>query len=504
LVTFQPSARTSTESARFFQSADAKCGKQFCLPPAIYFVSIRRKFEEQRMTTAGVGLAEASTFLLTEDIKEEIKAQYLAEDGRPWIVGFSGGKDSTTLLQLVFYALRELQEAGQPLSREVHVLCNDTLVENPAVVRWIDATLEKIRTAGEGYGFPIKVAKVTPVLADTFWINLIGKGYPSPNRFFRWCTERMKINPTNKYIKDTLGNNGEAIILLGTRKAESANRSASMSRYERKGQRLRKHTLPGVYVFAPIANLIDQHVWSYLLQSPSPWNGDNRKLFTLYRNASGGECPLVIDTSTPSCGNSRFGCWTCTVVDEDKSMEGLIETGETWMEPMLQLRDWLKKIRDDASKRMKYRRNLADGIGPFTKETRVEILIRLLEVQKLTEQNLISEEELSGIQWIWHHDFHDAPIVADIYRDVYNVEGKNMRNEVVERKKRERQLLEQLCAEEGIPAELVEQLVQIEKDKSGLMRRHGLFQDIDMALKRFIKSEEIKGDEDASDEDSST
>ncbi len=169
-----------------------------------------------------------------------------------------------------FFALLELQKENVKLNKEIHVLCNDTLVENPAVVRWIDDTLDKIRAAGEGYNFPIKVVKVTPVLADTFWINLIGKGYPSPNRFFRWCTERIKINPTNKYIKDTLGENGEAIILLGTRKAESGNRAASMARHERRYSRLRKHQLPGVYVFAPIADLTDSHVWTYLLQVPSP------------------------------------------------------------------------------------------------------------------------------------------------------------------------------------------------------------------------------------------
>ncbi len=447
--------------------------------------------------------SEVITAEIIEKITDEIIAQYKEDDSRPWIVGFSGGKDSTTLLQLVFYALIHLSKKEE-LKREVHVLCNDTLVENPAVVRYIDDTLDKIRMAGESYGFPITVVKVTPVLADSFWINLIGKGYPSPNRFFRWCTERMKINPTNEYIKKIAGKYGEAIILLGTRKAESANRAYSMSQYERKGKRLRKHSLHGVYVFAPIANLLDAHVWAYLLQVPSPWNGDNRKLFTLYRNASGGECPLVIDDTTPSCGNSRFGCWTCTVVEHDKSMEGLIDSGETWMEPMLDFRDWLRDVRNNEAMRMPYSRDLQDRLGPFTRNARAEILRRLLEVQKETGQNLISEEELSGIQWIWHHDFHDAPVVANIYRDVYNLEAPAMRNEVVERKKRERELLEKLCEEAGIDPNLVEQLIQIEKDKSGLMRRHGLFQDIDMALKRYLKTQEMEDDENASDEDSST
>jgi DNA sulfur modification protein DndC len=416
----------------------------------------------------------------------EIQEQYQADD-RVWVVGFSGGKDSTTLLQLVFYALKGLPK--EKLTKEVHVLCNDTLVENPAIVRYIDDTLDKIRKAGERYGFPMKVAKVVPTLADSFWVNLIGKGYPSPNRFFRWCTERMKINPTNKYIREQVTEHGEAIILLGTRKAESTNRSHSMAQYERNGQRLRRHSLPDVYVYAPIANLSNDEVWVYLLQVPNLWGGDNRKLVTLYRNANGGECPLVIDDTTPSCGNSRFGCWVCTVVDRDKSMEGLIEAGETWMEPMLEFRDWLKEIRNDETKRDNVRRTGQEGLGPFTKETRVEILRRLLLVQQETEMQLISEDELSAIQWIWHHDFHDAPVVADIYRETLGEEVSAARNKLVERRKEEQKLLREVCEAEGLPAELVEQLVQIERDKSGLMRRHGLYRDIDAALESYLKKE---------------
>jgi DNA sulfur modification protein DndC len=150
--------------------------------------------------------------------------------------------------------------------------------------------------------------------------------------------------------------------------------------------------------------------------------------------------------------------------------------------------------------REKFRRDLSDGLGPFTREARAAILRRLLTVQKETELDLISEDELSAIQWIWHHDFHDAPIVAEIYREVTGQEVLVVRDEIVKRREEERALLKKICDEEGVPAELVEQLVQIEKDKSGLMRRHGLFQDIDMALKKYLK----RNPNDASVEDSST
>lgn len=185
---------------------------------------------------------------VTGTVVEEIKSQYLA-DPMPWVIGFSGGKDSTAVLQLIFYALSELPRIK--LAKEVHVLSNDTLVENPNIVRFLDGQLEQIETVGKNELFAhnpdlFSVIKVTPKLEDTFWLNLIGKGYPSPNRWFRWCTERMKINPTSDYILKTVNKHGSAIIVLGTRKAESANRANSMRQYEIEGLRLTRF-VPGYF-----------------------------------------------------------------------------------------------------------------------------------------------------------------------------------------------------------------------------------------------------------------
>jgi len=132
---------------------------------------------------------------------------------------------------------------------------------------------------------------------------------------------------------------------------------------------------------------------------------------------------------------------------------------------------------------------LQDGIGPFHKEARAAILRRLLEVQKEIEIQLITSEELSGIQWIWYHDFHDAPSVTKIYYEVFG-EELTMNKEINERRAKDRALLEEICQEQGVPVELVEQLLQIEKDKSGLMRRNNLFKDIDMALKNYLKRQD--------------
>lgn len=342
------------------------------------------------------------------EIKEEIQTLYLSNK-IPWIIGYSGGKDSTTVLQMIFYALDELPK--KKLTKAIHVICNDTLVENPAIVKNINKQLKLIRKAGKSNLFKhnpmlFYVKKVKPKLEDTFWVNLIAKGYPSPNRWFRWCTERLKIKPTSKYISKMLSKkDGKAIIVLGTRKAESRNRAVSMSNYDN-GSNLRKHTIPNTFVYAPIADLNNNDVWAYLLQAPNPWGSNNRELLALYRNAcSDGECPFVIETGTQSCGKSRFGCWVCTVVDRDKSMEHFIENGEEWMKSLLNFRNWLQEIRQQSHQYIP-NRLISNGVkfGAFLIRTRWEILNRLLEMQQELPIKLIDKMEINRIQHLLKFD----------------------------------------------------------------------------------------------------
>ncbi|MFT3769717.1 MAG: DNA phosphorothioation system sulfurtransferase DndC [Minicystis sp.] len=348
--------------------------------------------------------------------QRELKEEYLdTSHEHPWIVGYSGGKDSTLVLQLVFEMLMSLAPGDR--RRPVHVLTNDTLVESPILSRYVDQMLDRLRRAAESLDLPIVVVKTTPEPDQTFWVNLIGRGYPSPNRMFRWCTDRMKIQPTSNYILSQVAASGKVILLLGVRRAESAIRAASVDRYTPKdGSRLNPHNnLKGALVFRPIVDFTTDEVWQLLMQRPPPWGGSHRDLITLYRNALGGECPLVLDANdAPSCGSSssRFGCWTCTVVEKDRSMEGFIDAGFSHLEPLMFFRDWLAAIRNDRSRREKERRNglvtlMKDGSlvpGPFTMATRKEILDRLLEVQAEVGLTLISDQELAVIHTIWAQD----------------------------------------------------------------------------------------------------
>ena len=345
-------------------------------------------------------------------IHREIQDVYL-ENARPWVIGYSGGKDSTTALQLVWYALAELpvEERKYP----VYVISSDTLVETPVIVSYITGTLARIETHASEQQMPFHTELVRPKTEDTFWVNLIGKGYPAPYSRFRWCTDRLKIQPANRFILDKASEHGEVILVLGSRKGESATRDQVLNLHRLKNSLLSRHTtLPNAYVYTPIVDFGLNDVWMYLLSNPPPWGGDNKQLVTLYRNANAqGECPLVVDETTPSCGNSRFGCWTCTVVSKDRSMEGLIDNGEEWMLPLLEFRDFLAETQEPERKadiREHRRRNGKITFvgrklirGPYTLEFCKKLLRKLLETQQQVREEgpdpnlqLITDAEIGG------------------------------------------------------------------------------------------------------------
>ena len=247
----------------------------------------------QKIEMAGMSESVFATQTLDE-IYENIRQVY-RQNKSPWVIGYSGGKDSTAVLQLVWYAIAGLQPEER--TKAVYVLSSDTLVETPLIVGFIDRTLAQVDEAASAQGLPFESHKVKPRLEDTFWVNMIGKGYPAPYTRFRWCTDRLKIKPANTFILDCVANYGEAIVVLGVRKDESATRAQAMSLRKINGTVLRRHsTLPNAFVYAPIEDFTTNDVWSYLLNVPSPWGGQNRDLLALYRNAQAGECPLVIDT----------------------------------------------------------------------------------------------------------------------------------------------------------------------------------------------------------------
>lgn len=230
-----------------------------------------------------------------EQVVSEIRAEYLSNvQSFPWIIGFSGGKDSTLVAHAVFSALLDISPSR--LTRPIHVIANDTLVESPLVAAHLHQSLQVIRHAAETLNLPITVAATNPNSDNTFWVLLVGKGYPSPNSTMRWCTDRLKIQPTSRYILDQVAACGSAIILLGVRKDESASRRRSVEAYRNDaGSRLHPHKdLKGAYVYRPIVDLATDDVWEILASNSPPWGGSHNRLIKLYRDAAGGECPIVL------------------------------------------------------------------------------------------------------------------------------------------------------------------------------------------------------------------
>jgi DNA sulfur modification protein DndC len=437
-------------------------------------------------------------------LKIEIQELYLA-DHIPWVVGYSGGKDSTATLQLVWLALAELEPEQR--TKPVHVISTDTLVENPVVAAWVAQSLEVLADAARSRQMPIEPHRLTPTVENSFWVNLIGRGYPAPRPKFRWCTERLKINPSNAFIRDVVRDHGEAILVLGTRKAESAGRSSRMTKLE--GKRIRDKlspngNLPNSLVYSPIEDWGNDDVWMFLMQTPNPWGYSNKDLLTMYSGASeDGECPLVVDSSTPSCGDSRFGCWVCTLVDKDKSMSAMIQNDDEkeWMLPLLQLRDELdvsddRKFRD--FRRMNGRVQLFhDGLihGPYTQDAREQWLTKLLKAQTYIRQTgpeqvrhlqLISEAELEEIRRIWvidKHEFEDRlPVIyQEATREPYT--GRPM-DEHLPLGADDVQLLRKITDGDRLHFELVRELLDVEQRHRSMTRRAGMFDALEQALKR--------------------
>lgn len=444
---------------------------------------------------------------LTETI-EIIQSIYL-EDDRSWIIGFSGGKDSTVILSLVYFSLSQLPK--NKLTKPVHVVCSDTLVETPVVVNLIKETLKLVEQSAIEAGIPITTQIVVPKPSETFWASLLGKGYPAPTRSFRWCTDRMKISPISEFIEDKVSRFGEVIVVLGSRKEESASRAQSIEKHSIEGSQLARHgSLPNAFTYMPIEDWTADEVWEYLLSAQTPWNGSNQMLFDMYKGSNQGECPLVIDKNTPSCGNSRFGCWTCTVVTEDKALHGLIESGMNWMQPFLDFRNMLyqttllenkNEYRNERrrSGRIDLSRNLnEDGTfkhvpGPYWMKYRQQWVKELLVMQKTLERQghdhiAITDQELIEIRKEWIADPNEPDwadtmpkIIQEIYpekmplfppRDVGSFDEDEML------------VIQQVSEELDIPATLIKKIIDLEIEVSGLASRKGIRIRLESLLKR--------------------
>ena len=440
-----------------------------------------------------------------EGIIDEIIDQYAYADtsDRPWIIGFSGGKDSTVLLTLVWIALQRIREEMPfpfQLKRKVYVVCNDTMVENPIIETYVDDVLAIISEAARDQDLPIFVKKTTPKLDESFWVNVIGKGYPVPNNAFRWCTDKLKIRPTSTFLLEQIDEKGEAIVLLGTRYEESVTRERSMRKHEVTGSRLSRHqTTTNTYVYSPIKEMFLEEIWYVINTVKSPWGFDNSILFKIYSDASADdyECPtVVVNKEHSSCGQSRFGCWTCTVVKTDKSMTALVDKGQNWMQPLLDFRNRLVENRNLSENRSNKRRNGQEAIredgsfnGSYNAEYRYKILKDLLEVQKEVQKErpyvtLINNQELIAIQVIWNRDGFFDKTVGKLYKEIFNKDINT--NNIKSLDDTERRILRDVCKDDKGYYDLIDNLISLQETKTLMISKYGLHNDVEKRIENFV------------------
>jgi DNA sulfur modification protein DndC len=266
--------------------------------------------------------------------------------------------------------------------------------------------------------------------------------------------------------------------------------------------------LPNSLVYAPVEDWNNDDVWLFLMQVKNPWGHDNKSLLGMYQGATeGGECPLVVDSSTPSCGSSRFGCWVCTVVDKDRSMEAMIKNDEekVWMTPLLELRNELAE--PDKDKRDFRRMNGSiqlwrDGTvpGPYKKEAREHWLRRVLEAQQSARLNgppefrqiqLISLEELDEIRRLWLHEKHEFDdSLPRIYKEVTGEPFPRPREEGNTLRSDDWDLLREVCEGDEVLFDLQVALLGVEQKFRGMTRRHGVIDALERCLKAAIFEDE--------------
>ncbi len=412
------------------------------------------------------------------DIIEEMKYVYL-HDTRPWMIGFSGGKDSTLLCMLLFEMLNGL--LPDQLHKQVYIVTSDTMVENPIVRTYMHKASKQIGDAGKHLNVVSDI--IYPEMEDTFWSRVIGLGYPTPEPpGFRWCTDRLKIHPMTKYTINKTKCNGEIILLLGVRKAESSYRANNIRNREIEGKILVPHSaIEHAYVYNPLTEIPNEVVWEYLLKDAfTPWGTSTKYLFSLYQGENLGEEKSVLGEikkeDIPITGNSRFGCWICTMVKEDKSLKNFIDHGATKLKPLRDFRNWLLMMRSLPSARENKRRNGAvyqkkDGAlgqGPFTMESRMTILRKLLLLQEETGMELITQEELRCIDRMWEKDGDlSRRALVDLY---YETTGKRLPWDTYKVPIYDESVIKEiqsLCEEFDVEFELISKLiVEIENNKS--------------------------------------
>jgi len=329
--------------------------------------------------------------------------------GEPVVVAYSGGKDSTYLLHHVVELLTEMR------TNPLVVVYADTMVENPVIHNQAMRFLNRLKTYCGAVGLEAQILIARPEVKNTYWVNVIGKGYPLPNYRFRWCQDKLKIKPIKKILSSFSG----GFMLVAVRMDESTARKKSLSRRLNSIELERNH----LRVFAPMYDITEEEVWEFLIQNKTLWDETYEDVVNLYRTARG-ECPLIPEKNKfrSGCG-MRFGCWVCSVVKEDKTLRNQAVYDKV-LQKLYEFRNWLIEFCGNPKNRLPIRRDgkeATNGKGVLTLQARQRILEELQKLEKATGLQLLTSEELDEIKYVWSQDAMRFNLPLDKFSEVcYN------------------------------------------------------------------------------------
>jgi DNA sulfur modification protein DndC len=333
-----------------------------------------------------LGLFDDQRATSKQAIQETIDSlQTYGKNYKNWAIAYSGGKDSTTLVTLILYLLDTEQI---PSPETLTVLYADTRMELPPLHSGAMAILEKVKEKG----WSAQVVRAE--LDKRFLVYILGYGVTAPNNgTFRWCTNKIKLEPMRDALKKLCIDDKRFLTLTGVRIGESAGRDQRISISCSKngsecGQGWFQVDLAGLSdTLAPLIHWRVCNVWDWLMLD-APDLGFNTELLC---DVYGGDEATEI--------NARTGCIGCPLTDKDMALENLIKNPKyTYLKPLLKMKTIFRETRNPSKRLRKvveYRKNgnLIDNpgrMGPVKIEFRIELLEQILDIQN--EVNTAAKE----------------------------------------------------------------------------------------------------------------
>lgn len=339
--------------------------------------------------------------------------------GHPLAVAYSGGKDSSVLANLALAAALAVKSDGH---RALVIVSHADVgaVENPEIRSLVRSEMQSMARFAAEKGLQLRVRTAQPAQFDSFAVRVIGgRALPAFPDSRRDCTSSWKREPSEKALR-ALSREvaregwGEPVLMTGVRRDESTVRAGFIARRKEESARLWTDK-EGRLRLSPLLDWTSDDVWGYLglcRQGAIEAYSSFDEVLRVYQDAGGSSCVIVADAEMQANAKpcaSRFGCWACTAVREDRSLRQMIESDPLrygYMRPLAALRDFIAHTQYDWSRRQYVGRTIRNGFITIAADTYspamlAELLRYALSAQKATGIEIVSAAQLIAIDARW-------------------------------------------------------------------------------------------------------